>query len=301
MMRSGVVMRAVACGALALMVSSCASTSSSPRAATSSALQSVSAAASASASAAVSATPSAPVPVAGATAAPAASPDGAQTLPTSWVRVDVESGQATFLTWSISGFAITGTWQGVDLSGADAADSQNDTLPITGNILHSNVELNVPVPTSVIDDVWAGLLDYDPTPDASLVGTISPTSLMLHYIGPDADTSETLTFTPGSAAAYAAAVASLKQTNGGRQFDAAMKNDLREVANQMETYFTDNNMYPSSITSVSPGRLDVGGQTVQLTNGDVVSLEFLHADGEYCLIASNPTTVTRWMYDSTHG
>ena len=205
------------------------------------------------------------------------------------------------MTWSISGFAITGTWQGVDLSGADAADSQNDTLPITGNILHSNVELNVPVPTSVIDDVWAGLLDYDPTPDASLVGTISPTSLMLHYVGPDADTSETLTFTPGSAAAYAAAVASLKQTNGGRQFDAAMKNDLREVANQMETYFTDNNMYPSSITSVSPGRLDVGGQTVQLTNGDVVSLEFLHADGEYCLIASNPTTVTRWMYDSTHG
>lgn len=137
--------------------------------------------------------------------------------------------------------------------------------------------------------------------DLYLVGTISPTSLVLHYDGIESGSSETVAFTPGSAAAYAAAVASLKQAHGGRHFDEAMKSDLREVANQMETYFTDNNMYPSSITSVSPGLLDVGGQTVQLTNGDAVTLEFVHADMEYCLVASNPATTTRWAYDSSHG
>lgn len=197
--------------------------------------------------------------------------------------------------------AITGTWQGVDVSGDIAVDSQNDRLPITGHILHTNVELSVPVPTSVTDDVWAGLLDYDPTPDSSLVGTISHTLLMLHYIGPDSDTSETLTFTPGSAAAYAAAVASLEQTNGGRQLDSAMKNDLREVATQMETYAIDNETYPSSIATVSPGQLDVGGQAVKLTDGDAVTLERVDADMEFCLIASNPATTTRWAYDSSQG
>lgn len=200
----------------------------------------------------------------------------------SWVEVDADGEQAAFATWSISGGAITGTWQGVAVVSDGSADLRNNPDPMTGHLAGNQVELEVGT-------------------DLSLVGTISPTSLVLHYAGIESDVSETLNFIPGSAATYAVAVAAVRRANGEQHFDSPMKDDLREVANQMETYFTDNNMYPSSITSVSPGRLDVGGQTVQLTNGDAVTLEFVHADMEYCLVASNPATTTRWAYDSSHG
>ena len=180
------------------------------------------------------------------------------------------------------GGAITGTWQGVAVVSDGPADLRNNPDPMTGHLAGNQVELEVGT-------------------DLSLVGTISPKSLVLHYAGVESDVSETLNFIPGSAATYAVAVASVRQAAGEQPFDEAMKSDLREVANQMETYYTDNNKYPSSITSVSHGRLDVGGQTVQLTNGDALKVEFVHPDGEYCLIASNPATATRWAYDSTHG
>ena len=210
---------------------------------------------------------------------------GAQSFPTSWVRVDVDGGLANFLTWTVNGDAITGTISGADVSAENPGDSETPPEPIAGHVAGNQVELTVDSREVALD----------------LAGTISPTSLVLHYDGIESGTSETVTFTPGSAATYAAAVASLKQANGGRHFDEAMKSDLREVAIQMETYLTDNTTYPSSITSVSPGELNVGGQTVQLTDGDAVTLAFAHADSDYCLIASNPATAKRWIYDSSHG
>src|SRR3954469_5659637 len=54
-------------------------------------------------------------------------------------------------------------------------------------------------------------------------------------------------------------------------YEASMKSDLRTVANEMETYFTDAQVYPSPLTG-STGSVGVGtgGNTVTLSTGNTL-------------------------------
>ena len=75
--------------------------------------------------------------------------------------------------------------------------------------------------------------------------------------------------------------------------DAGVKSDLRQVANEMETYYTDNQTYPTSVT-------------IQKTTGNVLE-GTLSADGTaYCLTGSNPKgsakdAATQYTYISNAG
>ena len=72
--------------------------------------------------------------------------------------------------------------------------------------------------------------------------------------------------------------------------DAGIKSDLRTVATQMETYFTDNQAYvavtanAATTPSITVG---TGGTAVALTKGDVVSVVLNTAGDAYCIYGYN--------------
>ena len=84
--------------------------------------------------------------------------------------------------------------------------------------------------------------------------------------------------------------------------DTSMKSDLRTVANEEETYFTDNQNY---IAVVSANPAVVGPTSVQLSNGNLISV-ILNASGSaYCELATRaagkqPGTQS-WVYISNQG
>jgi hypothetical protein len=86
-----------------------------------------------------------------------------------------------------------------------------------------------------------------------------------------------------------------------RGYDAGVKSDLRTVANEMETYFTDNQIYPTSsqVSGVS-GRIAIGTDEVALSQGDAVIIAQSGRNG-FCLVGTNPLASQTWYYDSLRG
>src|SRR4051794_12483381 len=85
--------------------------------------------------------------------------------------------------------------------------------------------------------------------------------------------------------------------------DSSMKSDLRTVANEMETQFTDTQSYPATAAAaVAPLGVKLSqGNQVSITNPARAS-----ADGTFCLIASRvanaqPGSQTAWVYISDKG
>ena len=72
--------------------------------------------------------------------------------------------------------------------------------------------------------------------------------------------------------------------------ESGMKSDLRTAANELETYFTDNQDYPAALPAVNLSdpattltyTLDAGGQS-------------------YCVEATNTKVTNTWSYDSDGG
>ncbi|MFC6005830.1 type II secretion system protein [Angustibacter luteus] len=86
--------------------------------------------------------------------------------------------------------------------------------------------------------------------------------------------------------------------------DTSMKSDLRTVANEMETYYTDNQNYPAANAS-GTDTVNVGTTAVKLTKGNTVDITVVVGagvvDGSYCLKASNAKGTSDWYYDSDQG
>lgn len=87
--------------------------------------------------------------------------------------------------------------------------------------------------------------------------------------------------------------------------EASMKSDLRTVANEMETYFTDNQTYPA-VTGVAGTATLVGTSplvTVKTSPNNVVeSAGASNVSGTFCLEVANPAaTTTIYKYDSDGG
>ena len=85
---------------------------------------------------------------------------------------------------------------------------------------------------------------------------------------------------------------------------ASMKSDLRTVANEMESYFVDNQTYPT-VTGTA-GSSTVGTTVVKTSSGNtVVSTTVGAATGTYCLQVTNPQIGTgapnTISYDSDKG
>jgi type IV pilus assembly protein PilA len=93
-------------------------------------------------------------------------------------------------------------------------------------------------------------------------------------------------------------------------YQAGMKSDLRTVADEMETYFTDNQSYigaagfAASGATLSAGATanTIGADSVSLSSGDIITLTQVGTSG-YCLTATNPTKSTgiSYIYDSLKG
>ena len=92
-----------------------------------------------------------------------------------------------------------------------------------------------------------------------------------------------------------------------KAIDASIKSDLRTVANEFETYFTDAQDYPTvtgATGSISIPAPAAGGTatTVKLSPGNVFA-PGTGVAGTFCFVISNPkgTATTGFAYDSDDG
>jgi prepilin-type N-terminal cleavage/methylation domain-containing protein len=95
--------------------------------------------------------------------------------------------------------------------------------------------------------------------------------------------------------------------------ESSMKSDLRTVANQMETYFTDNQVYGAPTQA---GRVvTIGTDTLTISNGNTLTAEGLTAanaaiaaaagvytaSAGFCLTVTNTSAGQTWRYNSLNG
>jgi len=90
--------------------------------------------------------------------------------------------------------------------------------------------------------------------------------------------------------------------------ESGMKSDLRTVANEMETFFTDSQTYPAAAavsqaaTAAKDPVVITGGNTVAVSDVDTVITYKLAGNGQsYCLLASNTKVTNKWTYQSAGG
>lgn len=83
--------------------------------------------------------------------------------------------------------------------------------------------------------------------------------------------------------------------------DTGIKSDLRTVANEMESYYVDNQEYPADVTS-SGGTIAIGTESIDLSNENTtVAVDV--TDDSYVITGVNATNGTgnTWTYDSANG
>ena len=85
--------------------------------------------------------------------------------------------------------------------------------------------------------------------------------------------------------------------------EASLKSDLRTVANQMETYYTDKQAYPLPASIVTTGTtVNIGGEPVKVSANNTIKAGSTQPAGGYCLIGVNSSSPTKfWYYNSTTG
>jgi type IV pilus assembly protein PilA len=80
--------------------------------------------------------------------------------------------------------------------------------------------------------------------------------------------------------------------------DTSIKSDLRTVANEEESIFTDAQAY-STVASTT-GTAVVGTDTVTLSQGNAIVVTLPTAGG-YCIVGSNGNATHAWYYNSLKG
>jgi type IV pilus assembly protein PilA len=94
----------------------------------------------------------------------------------------------------------------------------------------------------------------------------------------------------------------LRQRQKG--YDASIKSDLRNVANIIESYYTDFETYPTSLAGTSfAGYQVLGNELVRVSTGNRIAVDFNTAADAYCLQGTNPrgTDANGWFYVSSQG
>jgi prepilin-type N-terminal cleavage/methylation domain-containing protein len=85
--------------------------------------------------------------------------------------------------------------------------------------------------------------------------------------------------------------------------DASLKSDLRTLANEMESQYTDTQAYPTSITQASAGAaVTVGTATIRVSanNSFTMVLNGAAADA-FCLTGTDTKATHAWVYISNQG
>jgi prepilin-type N-terminal cleavage/methylation domain-containing protein len=89
-----------------------------------------------------------------------------------------------------------------------------------------------------------------------------------------------------------------------KAYDASVKSDLRNVANQMESYYTDYESYPLALTGATfSGYQVLGNELVRISTGNRIAINFNSTNDAYCLQGTNPkaSDTTGWFYVSSLG
>jgi type IV pilus assembly protein PilA len=88
--------------------------------------------------------------------------------------------------------------------------------------------------------------------------------------------------------------------------DASYKSDLRTIANELESYYTDNEVYPAGVaTATAAGAtVPVGSTNVRVSKNTSVKITFDTTRQAYCILASNTASGKGshdWTYVSDKG
>jgi type IV pilus assembly protein PilA len=86
--------------------------------------------------------------------------------------------------------------------------------------------------------------------------------------------------------------------------DAGVKSDIRAVANEVETFYVNNQKYPESIDASAEGEVTIGDNTIQLSNdANTIVYELGDASDTYVITGENETAGTgnKYQYVSNEG
>ena len=82
--------------------------------------------------------------------------------------------------------------------------------------------------------------------------------------------------------------------------DASIKSDLRTLANEMESQYTNSQAYPTSITQ-SGTSVTVGTATDRVSTGNTFTLTLNTAGDAFCLVGADTKATHSWVYVSSQG
>ena len=92
-----------------------------------------------------------------------------------------------------------------------------------------------------------------------------------------------------------------------KAIDTSMKSDARTIANEEETYFTDNQAY-QAVATTAGNTATVGTDTVSLSKGNEITVtkDVGGRTGNFCVVVSRdagvqPATQAAWVYVSDKG
>jgi len=74
-----------------------------------------------------------------------------------------------------------------------------------------------------------------------------------------------------------------------RAVDSSIKSDLRSIANQMETYYTDNQVYTTPTQAATGGDVTVGADKVKVSGTNLFTFKLLDSAGAATATASSAT------------
>ena len=84
--------------------------------------------------------------------------------------------------------------------------------------------------------------------------------------------------------------------------DASIKSDLRTLANEMESQYTDTQAYPASITQASAGAaVTVGTASVRVSAGNAFTMTLNSTTDAFCLKGTDTKATHAWVYVSNQG
>ena len=83
--------------------------------------------------------------------------------------------------------------------------------------------------------------------------------------------------------------------------DSSLKSDLRTVANEMESQYTDTQVYPAAANGTA-GTITLGTTAVKVSTGNVLSTALNTAGSAYCIVGDQSGKSSHaWVYVSSQG
>ena len=79
--------------------------------------------------------------------------------------------------------------------------------------------------------------------------------------------------------------------------DSAIKSDLGSAATEIESYYVNNQAYPTGPITLSP----TSTPKVVVSTGDTLAYTTNTAKTRYCILGSSPDASQNWVYESWNG